>query len=217
MITNETLKGVLPFNNHNHPFSLVKPKQIYYHFEFCKCNEFFDERRSAAFYPASQQRNGRRGRRSGSAWSHKLYIFFVFIPEGKRHDAWMLGESHLLNDLERFAFSTGGQPMCIYGDPAYPVRVHLQSPYKGNRLMPAMEAFNESMSKVRTSVEWVFGDIVRSFKFMDFKNNLKIGLSQIGKMYLVCALIQNAITCMYGNQTSNYFDLNPPTVHEYFN
>ena len=148
----------------NHPFSLVKPKQIYYHFEFCKCNEFFDERRSAAFYPASQQRAPIkiRGRRSGSAWSHKLYIFFVLIPEGKRHDAWMLGESHLLNDLERFAFSTSGQPMCIYGDPAYPVRVHLQSPYKGNRLMPAMEAFNESMSKVRTSVEWVFGDIVRS-------------------------------------------------------
>lgn len=83
--------------------------------------------------------------------------------------------------------------------------------------MPAMEAFNESMNKVRTSVEWVFGDIVRSFKFVDFKNNLKIGLSQIGKMYLVCALIQNAITCMYGNQTSNYFDLNPPKVHEYFN
>ena len=107
--------------------------------------------------------------------------------------------------------------LCAYiGDPAYPVRVHLQSPYKGNRLMPAMEAFNESMSKVRTSVEWVFGDIVRSFKFMDFKNNLKMGLSQIGKMYLVCALIQNAITCMYGNQTSNYFDLNPPTVHEFF-
>ena len=39
--------------------------------------------------------------------------------------------------------------------------------------MPAMEAFNESMSKVRTSVEWVFGDIVRSFKFMDFKKELE--------------------------------------------
>lgn len=68
MITNETLKGVLPIN-HNHPFSLVKPKQIYYHFEFCKCNEFFDERCSAAFCPASQQRAPIkiRGRRSGSA------------------------------------------------------------------------------------------------------------------------------------------------------
>ena len=59
-----------------------------------------------------------------------------------------------------------------------------------------MEAFNESMSKVRTSVEWVFGDVVTSFTFIDFKSNLKTGLSQIGKMYLVCALIRNAITCM---------------------
>lgn len=86
--------------------------------------------------------------------------------------------------------------MCIYGDPAYPVRVHLQSPYKGNRLMPAMEAFNESMSKVRTSVEWVFGDIVRSFKFMDFKKNLKIGFNNDGKMYVVCAFAMLRPVCM---------------------
>ena len=46
---------------------------------------------------------------------------------------------------------------------------------------------------------------------------IKIGLSQIGKMYLLCALIRNGITCMYGNQTCNYFDLNPPTVLGYFN
>ena len=72
----------------------------------------------------------------------------------------MFGESHLLNDLERF--STGRQRMSLYGVPAYSVRVHLQPPYNGKRLLPAMEAFNESMSKVRTSVEWVFGDIVRS-------------------------------------------------------
>ena len=138
MITNETLNGVLPFNNHNHPFSLVKLKQTYYYFQFCKSNEFFDERRSAAFYPASQQRAPIkiRERRSGSAWSHKLYIFFVLIPEGKRHDAWMLGESHLLNDLERFAFSTGGQPMCIYGDPVYPVRVTCSHLIKGTGLCP---------------------------------------------------------------------------------
>ena len=157
-------------------------------------------------YKEHQLRSGKGVR---EVHNHTNCIYF--LSSFQRVSDMMLGESHLLNDLERFAFSTGRQPMCIYGDPAYPVWVHLQSPYKGNRLMPAMEAFNESMSKVRTSVEWVFGDIVRSFKFMDFKNNLKIGLSQIGKMYLVCALIQNAITCMYGNQTSNYFDLSEST------
>lgn len=72
------------------------------------------------------------------------------------------------------------------------------------------------MSHVRVSVEWIFGDVVKSLKSMDFKNNLKIGLSSVGKMYIVCALIQNAITCLHGNHTSEFFGLTPPTIHEYF-
>ena len=53
------------------------------------------------------------------------------------------------------------------------------------------------------------------FKFMDFKKNLKIGLSSIGKLYVVCALLRNALTCLYGNSTS-FFELDPPTLEEYF-
>ena len=50
------------------------------------------------------------------------------------------------------------------------------------------------MSEVRVSVEWIFADIVNYFKFLDLKKNLKkIGLIAVGKMYLSCALIQNAI------------------------
>ena len=48
------------------------------------------------------------------------------------------------------------------------------------------------MSKVRTSVEWIFGDVINSFKFLDNKNNLKIGLSTTGKIYVACAIICNA-------------------------
>ena len=65
-------------------------------------------------------------------------------------------------------------------------------------------------------MEWLFGDIIKYFCFLDFKKNLKIGLSQIGKMYIVCALLRNALTCLYGNTTSQYFDLDPPTLQEYF-
>ena len=128
----------------------------------------------------------------------------------------MLAESGLLQDLERYAFSTGGQPMCIYGDPAYPLRVHLQGPFQGAALTPQMEMFNASMSSVRVSVEWLFGDILNYFKFIDFKKNLKIGLSSIGKTYVVCALLRNALTCLYGNLTSEYFELDPPSLQDYF-
>ena len=79
-----------------------------------------------------------------------------------------------------------------------------------------MKAYNTAMSAVRSSVEWLFGDIINYFKFLDFKKNLKIGLSSIGKMYIVSALLQNALTCLYGNETATFFYLDPPTLEEYF-
>ena len=92
--------------------------------------------------------------------------------------------SGLLPMLEVHSISPNSQPLCIYGDPAYPLRVHLQGPFKGAALTPQQEAFNQSMSKVRISVEWVFGDIVEYFAFRDFKKDLKVGLSAI--QYVHC-------------------------------
>ena len=127
----------------------------------------------------------------------------------------MLLDSGLLNDLEQHAF-VDGQPMCLYGDPAYPLRVHLQAPYRRENLTPEMAAFNKSMSTARVSVEWIFGDICNYFKFIDFKKNLKIGLSSVGKMYMVSALFRNALTCLQENLTSNFFQLDPLTLENYF-
>ena len=79
-----------------------------------------------------------------------------------------------------------------------------------------MKLFNASMSACRISVEWLFGDVINYFKFLDYKKNLKIGMSSVGKMYVVCAILRNALTCLYGNQTSEYFQLEPPTLEEYF-
>ncbi len=115
----------------------------------------------------------------------------------------MLRESGLMAMLEEHAFGTNRQPMCIYGDPAYPLRVHLQAPFRLVQPNPDMEAFNKSMSSVRVSVEWLFGDIVSSFKFIDFKKNLKIALNAVGKMYIVSGILRNCITCMYGKQHLN--------------
>jgi hypothetical protein len=138
------------------------------------------------------------------------------LLEGKRHDAAMLAESGLLQDLQLHAMSPNGQEMCMYGDPAYPLRVQLQGPFKNAVLTPQMQEFNTRMSSVRQSVEWLFGDVVNYFKFADFKKNLKIGLSSVGKMYVVCAILRNALTCLYGNETSMFFDLDPPSLDEYF-
>ena len=53
----------------------------------------------------------------------------------------MLYESGVLNELERHAFSPTGQAMCIYGDPAYPHRVHLQRTFQYGVLTHQMQKF----------------------------------------------------------------------------
>jgi len=94
--------------------------------------------------------------------------------------------------------------------------VHLQAPFRHRVLTAQMQAYNHSMSAARSSVEWLFGDIINYFKFLDFKKNLKIGLSQVGKMYIVCSILHNALTCLYVNTTSQFFDLDPPSLEDYF-
>ena len=83
----------------------------------------------------------------------------------------MVAGSNLLQDMQRYAFSleTAVRPLCVYGDPAYPSRVHLQTPFRKMILSPQMVNFNKAMSSVRVSVEWLFGDIVEYFNFVDFK------------------------------------------------
>ena len=136
--------------------------------------------------------------------------------EGKRHDSGMLAESGLLDDLQLHSFAPNGDPLCIYGDPAYPLRVHLQAGFKGANLTPQQKEWNKQMSAVRVSVEWIFGDIINYFKFLDFKKNLQVGLSAVSKMYVVCALLHNARCCLYGNMTSSFFDTEAPILEEYF-
>ena len=54
------------------------------------------------------------------------------------------------------------------------------------------------------------------FKFTDYKKDLKISLSAVGKIYVACALLRNPLTCLYGNNTSTFFNVKPPNLEEYF-
>ena len=94
----------------------------------------------------------------------------MFLPaEGKKHDVIsMLVDSNLLHELEQNAFSPTGEPMCVFGDPVYPLRVHLQAPFRRGILTPMMEGYNAEMSSVRVTVERLFVDIINDFKFLDF-------------------------------------------------
>ena len=127
----------------------------------------------------------------------------------------MLRESQLLASLREVAFYNN-QPLCRYGDLVYPLGIHLQPPFSNRELTPEMREFNKAMSAVRVSIEWMFDNIKKYFSFVDFKRQMKVYLSAIGKIYCVSALLQNAHTCLYENIVSQTFQLQPPTIYEYF-
>ena len=136
-----------------------------------------------------------------------LQFSLVQSRENEPYNSGMLLDSGLLNQLQQHSFDTGGRPLCIYGDPAYPLRVHLQSGFRGANIREE-ELRNSKMSSVRQAVERIFADIVNFFKFLDFKKNLKIGLSPVGKMYIVSTLLHNDRSCFYATITSKYFECN---------
>lgn len=171
--------------------------------------------------PICRPSEGQRSCYSGHKRQHCLKFQSVMSPcgvvadmygpiEGCRHDAYMLGESGLLEKLSQGRFAN----YCIYGDPAYPIRPQLLAPYRGNADERQI-AFNKEMSRVRQSVEWGFGKISTNCAFIDFKKNLKVLLQPVSKYYMVAAFIMNCHTCLYGSLTSSYFNCTPPSIERY--
>ena len=58
----------------------------------------------------------------------------------------MLDDSALLRELYQHAHGSNGNMLCIYGDPAYPLRQLLMGPFRGAAAFPFQDAWNESMS-----------------------------------------------------------------------
>jgi len=58
----------------------------------------------------------------------------------------MLAQSDLLNQLQKHSHAPDESLLCIYGDPAYLLRRHLQALFRGPGLTAQQSNFNKSMS-----------------------------------------------------------------------
>ncbi|GMF51745.1 unnamed protein product [Phytophthora fragariaefolia] len=71
----------------------------------------------------------------------------------------------------------------LYGDPAYGQTDVISSPFDKMGATREEIEVNGSLSKVRISVEWMFGKIIGEWAMMDFKRKMSIGNVPAGMLY----------------------------------
>ena len=69
---------------------------------------------------------------------------------------------------------------------------------------------NVTMSSCREVIEWDYGDVGTIFSFVDYKKRLRMRESPVGLQYLTAMILRNAMVCMRGCNTSQYFSYNIP-------
>ncbi|CAB1108116.1 unnamed protein product [Ectocarpus sp. CCAP 1310/34] len=148
-----------------------------------------------------------------------LFVDLYGAEVGTRHDRYLLAQSALLEKLQTHMNSPSGHPYCLYGDPAYGQTDHIQCPFSASvnaPLTPAIRNFNKSMSQCRVTVEWGFKEMTSKWAFVDMKCQQKFLLSPVATQYKVATLLSNFHSCLNGgNQISQYFGVEPPTLEEY--
>ena len=96
------------------------------------------------------------------------------------------------------------------------VSVHLQAPYRQAQNNEDMQRYNNAISEVRVAVERFILrlNLKNYFKFVDFKKDIKLCLSPVGKTDSAFALLQKAHTCFNGNELAKFFGAQPLALKE---
>ena len=148
---------------------------------------------------------------------HSVMFQSVTVPDGfiaylrgpwpaQTHDARMLRESHLMEELEDIMPANGAAVVyALYGDLAYAQSIYLLGGFRKPPAGSDEAMFNQHMRSVCITVEWEFSDIVEKWKFLDFRSAMKIFEMPIGEFYTNGAFLSNICNCLYGNKTKQYF------------
>lgn len=145
--------------------------------------------------------------------------------EGRRNDNTLLADSGLL----KWACEHAVRPDVpadappaqrywqIFGDPAYGVLFQMMSGFHGvvERTDDKL-AFNHEMSCAQMAVEDISGIVISRWPFLNVFWKMKLYCSPVGQYYRIRVLLTNAMNCLRPNSIAIRFDVQPPTLEDYF-
>ncbi|SJX63929.1 uncharacterized protein SRS1_25033 [Sporisorium reilianum f. sp. reilianum] len=142
-------------------------------------------------------------------------LIFAQGPWDGSENNWSVWtKSGVADWLQNSSFTKDNRTLYLFGDKGYHLDHHLIVPYKGNNMKPKETWFNVIMSKYRITVEWAIGLVSVLFPWLNNKQQQKFLLMPVANNYLIGVILWNALSCLKGNTTSQYFDL--PSLDMYF-
>ena len=158
---------------------------------------------------------------------HSLKFQSVLISDGfiaclygpvpaKTHDARLLHESQLLEQLQTVMPEDGNSPIYAqYGDLAYAQRAYVLGSFRNVDMNSDEAAYNILLSSVHITVEWGFAELIEHWNFLDFRLAMKIFQCPVAQYYINAAFLSNIQNCLLGNRTQQYFNAQQLTIDEY--
>ena len=135
---------------------------------------------------------------------------------GSSNDRGMLNESQLMRRLSaHFETASPDKWFAIYGDEAYWFSKHIIPPNRKPFTSDHEKKTNESMSKVRVSIEMEFGKVSQYFAGCKWKYGNRLNQTKPALKYTLSTVFKNFHTCLNGSTATKMFALSPPTLEEY--
>lgn len=121
---------------------------------------------------------------------------------------------HALLDPANLGRPPGTRLFC-YADQIFPLSDIVLGRFPSLLLTPLQQQWNQQMNGARVEIEHVFSKVKTVFSFTHWFAKMQMGKSPIGIFVKLAFFLTNCHTCLYGNQTSQRFNITPPTLTEY--
>ena len=113
----------------------------------------------------------------------------------------------------------GNPTLYLYEDPSYKHSYGIIAPFQHSRgwfaLEPWQQKTNERLSSARITVEHAFGHTQVLWTYTAYGKGLRAGSSPVAAYFAAAILFTNCLTCIQGNQTSQQFVIDPPSLEQY--
>jgi hypothetical protein len=137
----------------------------------------------------------------------------------RENDIWMANHSTINGKLAAAQHSNAKQ-FFAFGDSIYVPDTHIRRRHgaaEGHPNKDQLDREDHALNSVREFVENHFGQLDQLFPYTCSKMHNKIGSTMPIKEISFCrALLRNCHVCLYENQTSKRFGLEPPSLENYF-